>query len=863
MQLRHLSLRNIRSYASAELEFGPGTTLVAGDVGAGKTSLLFAIEMALFGFAEVDPVYLIRHHARQASVALTLEDGEHRYELRRRFSRKSRKGRDVFEPDDCSYGEDGSVRRYSPTELRQRAIDLLGFPDNPNPRAHSDLWRWAVYIPQEKMRDVLEQDADARRETVRKALGLEQYKTASDNAQLLSKEVAARARSLEDRAEGLKHHEEALPTWTARRDQAAVRLGELALARDEATRARDAAEAALRLAEETARARALDRQERERLRREAGRLEAQRSSLANLLGELERRERGVLEEVASLTRLAAQRPELEAARRALAAELDRLREEVQRGGENRRELLRLEAELGAAQERRTAAERGLREVEGELRLAEQRLEASRSVAPLAEPASPTALSLGELDAERARLQAAIERQGGELATRRHLEADTAALISSGTCPRCHQPVDPSTFRRHLTEAEASVRTAEVDLARLREELAHADAQRNARDRFERAHDAWRSAQRERELAGTAWEGARRRDAAARAAVETQRVAFQELQARLAPLRASVSVGPGPSEPGLAEAEARRERLERSLLEATRAETRSHALVDQAADLQQQRRSRGDELARTGEELAVVRLAESEIEARLAGPDDLAALEGCRGSLRAAGGRLEALGRELARVEAESAQARDRIQEAEAGLRRRVEMRQQAAEERHLAEYLHGPFRDELQRLEELRLARAQAEFGRVFARSFQTLVEDPALTARTDGTFTPAVEIDGEWTPAEALSGGERTALALAFRIALGHVVRSAGRLRLETLILDEPTDGFSPEQVLRLGELLEELALPQVLLVSHEPGLAAIADRVVRVGKSEGVSQLDDATTSTSVPAADPPERPPDLLAR
>jgi exonuclease SbcC len=66
------------------------------------------------------------------------------------------------------------------------------------------------------------------------------------------------------------------------------------------------------------------------------------------------------------------------------------------------------------------------------------------------------------------------------------------------------------------------------------------------------------------------------------------------------------------------------------------------------------------------------------------------------------------------------------------------------------------------------------------------------------------------------------------------------GSLHLDTILLDEPTDGFSPEQVVRMGELLEELALPQVILVSHESQLAAIADRVVRVQKQDGRSFLE-----------------------
>jgi exonuclease SbcC len=118
-------------------------------------------------------------------------------------------------------------------------------------------------------------------------------------------------------------------------------------------------------------------------------------------------------------------------------------------------------------------------------------------------------------------------------------------------------------------------------------------------------------------------------------------------------------------------------------------------------------------------------------------------------------------------------------------------------------------------------------------------VDDMELVAVTDSSFSPAAQIRGVWTPAEALSGGERTSLALAYRLALSRVVRSAGHLRLGSLLLDEPTDGFSPEQVESMGQLLEELGLPQILLVSHERELEGVAQRVVRVEKEDGRSVL------------------------
>ena len=51
-------------------------------------------------------------------------------------------------------------------------------------------------------------------------------------------------------------------------------------------------------------------------------------------------------------------------------------------------------------------------------------------------------------------------------------------------------------------------------------------------------------------------------------------------------------------------------------------------------------------------------------------------------------------------------------------------------------------------------------------------------------------------------------------------------------LILDEPTDGFSKEQLGKVREILDEMANPQVIIVSHERELESMADQVYRVAK-------------------------------
>jgi len=49
MKIKKITLENIRSYKKAEFKFSEGSTLLSGDIGAGKTTILLGIYFALFG----------------------------------------------------------------------------------------------------------------------------------------------------------------------------------------------------------------------------------------------------------------------------------------------------------------------------------------------------------------------------------------------------------------------------------------------------------------------------------------------------------------------------------------------------------------------------------------------------------------------------------------------------------------------------------------------------------------------------------------------------------------------------------------------------------------------------------------------
>jgi len=136
------------------------------------------------------------------------------------------------------------------------------------------------------------------------------------------------------------------------------------------------------------------------------------------------------------------------------------------------------------------------------------------------------------------------------------------------------------------------------------------------------------------------------------------------------------------------------------------------------------------------------------------------------------------------------------------------------------------------------------EFQGKFQELFSMLIDGGEITVEVDETFTPVIKENGMDINLSSLSGGERTSVAMAYRLALNRTVQmeSTG-MEESAIILDEPTDGFSTEQIERFGELLKALACSQVILVSHEQELLSCADNVIRIKRRTGSAESCDGS--------------------
>lgn len=160
----------------------------------------------------------------------------------------------------------------------------------------------------------------------------------------------------------------------------------------------------------------------------------------------------------------------------------------------------------------------------------------------------------------------------------------------------------------------------------------------------------------------------------------------------------------------------------------------------------------------------------------------------------------------------------------------------------LVDWLSTRFSNLIELIERNVLLRLRNDFSTLFRKWFLMLVSENSLDSQIDDNFTPII-IQGETEMDYSfLSGGERTAVALAYRLALNQTINSAlSKIKTRGLIiLDEPTDGFSEAQINKIRDILEELNAEQLIIVSHEQKIESFVDNVLRVTKEGEDSRIE-----------------------
>jgi len=181
----------------------------------------------------------------------------------------------------------------------------------------------------------------------------------------------------------------------------------------------------------------------------------------------------------------------------------------------------------------------------------------------------------------------------------------------------------------------------------------------------------------------------------------------------------------------------------------------------------------------------------------------------------------------------------RLQELLEEIQTKEKIREDVIKLRGLQDWLQEKFISMIDLTEKNVMSKLRREFSSIFNEWFTVLVSD-SLSVRLDEDFTPVITNQDYELDYDFLSGGERTATALAYRLSLNQVLNSilSNIKTKDIVILDEPTDGFATEQIDKMRDIFEQLKAEQIILVSHEEKIESFVDHVIRITK-DGISQI------------------------
>jgi exonuclease SbcC len=187
MLLKSIKLNNVRSYLDQKIDFPIGSLLLSGDIGSGKSTILLAVEFALFGSkpSELPASSLLRHGKNEGSVELSFElEGKNII-----IKRNLKKGKNGIKQEVGYVITDGIKKELSPVEMKSQIFDLLGYPKDLVAKGKDLIYRYTVYTPQEEMKRILAEDTDTRLNTLRKVFNIDKYKKIRENSSIFLRSV--------------------------------------------------------------------------------------------------------------------------------------------------------------------------------------------------------------------------------------------------------------------------------------------------------------------------------------------------------------------------------------------------------------------------------------------------------------------------------------------------------------------------------------------------------------------------------------------------------------------------------------------------------------------------------------------------
>ncbi len=805
MIIERIKLHNIRSYEDAEINFSEGITLLSGDIGAGKTTILLALEFALLGTrSDLSTNALLRKGKRTGSVEVELKVNGSKIIIKRKV--KTTAGRIIQEPGILII--DGVKMELSPVELKTQILSILGYPESLQRKKKSLIYRFTVYTPQGEMKKILFEKSEERLDTLRKLFGIDKYKRIKDNSSIILTYLRLKAKELEVKSEGVEKLKEELKELNEEINQLSKEKERISLELKKANHE-----------EELINKKLLNLKEEEK---ELNKLKEKSSAIKSKIDEKKENVEKIKVEIKtksdSIKKLVASMKDI--------GNKSKIEEEINKTEE---EYMNIQKRISAIKTKKEEIEKRRLEIEREVKrlneMTKKLDETSSQIKEAEERIKSNDENIKNLDA----LKKIREKNRDETASVKsrieQIKQNMNSLEGASKCPLCMQPLSEEHRARVKKDYSRQLEELSNKLNNLQKQNKIIDERIKNIEKLKEENNRANIKLAELKKQKVYIENSKREE-------EQKRLKLAELK-KEAELTDDIKL--------IKELNEKKTKLNKlkeelnKILEQEKIKIQVKHLKESINTNQSRLKDEEENIRRLEEEFREISKLIKTKEPII---DEITKINE----------ELKVIQTRLKDIYAKSAEVNKEVQiktKMKEDLLKEIKEKEESADKLkkilELKSWINTQFLPSVDLIEKQAMATIHSQFNSLFQEWFNKIIDYESVNARLSEDFSPIVTQNGYDIEIENLSGGEKTALALAYRLALNKVINDlTSKIKTKDLIiLDEPTDGFSDKQLDKVRDIIRELKMKQIIIVSHEAKVETFVDRIIRIVKNNHVSQI------------------------
>ncbi|MGB8935774.1 MAG: SMC family ATPase [Candidatus Nitrosopolaris sp.] len=855
MLLRKITLKNIRSYKEdTVIEIPEGTILFQGDIGCGKSTILSAIEFALFGLGDIDGNNLLRSGEKRGSVLLAFQVNNKNYQIFRSIIRHNKK----VTQDEGYIVDEAVTTTYSVSEMKSKILKIININEKAQTRTTSVIYRFAIFTPQEMMKQILSELPEKRVEILRRAFNIEEYSTVRRNAEIflswtngeirVSSEMSKDLYERKSLLQGLKQRVSFLTTEV---EKGKSEISQLDKKTKELNADIDTLKPrqvlVLQLQVSIPHLNKTIERNQEALKKEQERVDLLEGDLdsintkENMVAQLKPVYEDYLSKKDRLRQLEPSVKLLDI----FEKEKTRLEQYIENERKNlESEINRLTEDTKAELENIEREEKSIKELNT---FEKEEVSLKKSISHLITLREESAKILFLISKNRTEVLRIEEQM-----SKKQKEIESLISVGEGApCPTCQQKLSIEHISKVKAEYHQEKLGVEEHIRYLNHTLmTHEHKIRENKSIIEELEGKDEHLKKLQRILGKLTE---KKDSVqnAKKTLQIKDSRITENQQNLSKENYSLEERRKLSQilkdmSGLTNDKELYGQVEQ-IISKYEIERIEHRYLENLHELKRKLKIE-KEIQDNNKLIDALQIENNSNKQKLHEKQilfdknknaikDLEILEG----------RIEKFKNKMSEMRQSISGKCSELRLLESNLHE-VENEVQAKEERYMNKqifqqtnnWLEQHFIPAIQDIERHVLQSINEEFNQLFQRWFSILMETGDISVEADSNFTPIITQSGYSLSVNSLSGGEKTSVALAYRLALNTMLKKVAGMDNALLILDEPTDGFGKEQLFRLRRVLNELNSAQIIMVSHERELESFVGKIYRVTKDGNQSRIE-----------------------